>query len=118
MASGDEGPGRAGFGVLAADGAAGLVGDGGRGEEVERGGGGDDLDGPAAVLGQLDAGADRGRRAGAAGHDGQDMAAGCHLGAPILVANCSGSRRVLAGARVQMSVNPAKARLLTGSVTS
>jgi hypothetical protein len=34
---GDEGPGRAGFGVLAADRAAGLVGDGGRVEEVERG---------------------------------------------------------------------------------
>jgi integrase len=36
------------------------------------------------VLGQLDAGADRGGPVGAAGHDGQNMAAGCHLGAPIL----------------------------------
>ena len=48
---GDEGPGRAGFGVLAADRAAGLVGDGGGVEEFERGRGGDDLDGPAPVLG-------------------------------------------------------------------
>ena len=52
---GDEGPGRAGFGVLAADRAAGLVGDGGRVEEVERGRGGDDLGRPGAVLSQLDA---------------------------------------------------------------
>jgi hypothetical protein len=35
---GDEVPGRAGFGVLAANRAAGLLGDGGRVEEVERGG--------------------------------------------------------------------------------
>jgi hypothetical protein len=42
----DEGPGRAGSGVLAADRAASLVGDGGGVEELERGRGGDDLDGP------------------------------------------------------------------------
>ena len=72
---GNQGPGRAGFGVLAPDRAAGLVLDGGRVEEFECGRGGDDLDRPAAVLGQFDAGADRGGRAGAADDDGQDTAA-------------------------------------------
>ena len=43
-------------------------------EELEGGGGGDDLDRPAAVLGELDEGADRGGGARAAHDDGQDAA--------------------------------------------
>jgi hypothetical protein len=67
MASGMRDFGVPGFGVLAAHRAAGPVLDGGGVEEVERGRGGGDLDRPAAVLGQHDARADRGRRASATG---------------------------------------------------
>ena len=62
------GPWFAWFAVLAADGSAGLRLDGGLVEEVQGGGGGDDLDRPAAVLGLLDQGADGAGRACAA-HD-------------------------------------------------
>ena len=54
------GAGRAWLAVLAADGAARLFLDGGLVEEIEGGGGGDDLDPPAAFLGETDEGTDGG----------------------------------------------------------
>ena len=99
------GPGRAGLAVLAADGAARLFLDGGLVEEAEGGGGGDDLDCPAAFLGELNEGADGGGRACAAHDDGQDAPAGVlgHRVMPIWLANCSASRRMLGGAEVMRS---------------
>src|SRR5689334_18731411 len=58
---------------------AGLAGDGLLVEEVERGRGGGDLDRPAAVLRQLDAGADRGRRASATRDRREDATGVEHL---------------------------------------
>ena len=76
--------------------------DGGLVEEIEGGGGGDDLDRPAAFLGETDEGTDGGGGTRAAYDGRQDARVGVlgHRVTPIWVANCSASRRMLGGAEV------------------
>ena len=69
-------------------------------EELQGGGGGDDLDRPAALVGELDESADCCGGACAAHDDGQGTAAAFAVigDAPIRSAKCSASRRTLGGA--------------------
>jgi hypothetical protein len=89
--------------VLAAHRRAGLLGDRLLVEELQCGRSGDDLDTPAPVAREFDRGADRAGWASAAHDERQDAALRYHVDAPMLLANCSASRRILAGARTARS---------------
>jgi hypothetical protein len=104
MASAGRGAGLAGFAVLAADGAAGLGFERGQVEEGERGRGGDDLDDPAALLGELDELACFGGGACAAHDVGQDAGGLVHRRTPSWRPKASAWRWMLGGAVVIRSL--------------